>query len=413
MPVKIVRRERLEKGLVEVEYASGTIVHQSTVYFDDDEERETFRGLNRTQAKKQHRARQHEADKGKRPAANKTLLQARDEAFTYAQEMLDAGVEKPPLTAGSLRNHRSAWRKRIDEAPIAKKKLGEIVQADALRFLRDLRKGGQAPLTQNGTVSAIRFVLRFARDNGDMTVDPFHGIKRGEFPSQKPRKEFVARVLSKTEIGYLVEDVMSETYLAASDTLFANAVIVTVLTGLRLSELLGLRWSDVDLVAGRMTVRYQLAALKAEETRTSPRLVDLKAGEARSFPLLPAVREALMRQLEHEQGKGLGGLGDFVFTTVTGKPITQDQMKPAVRRAGRNSRLGHIGPQVLRRSFATAAAHSMPTVEAITFTGHTPEVFEKSYAKPIREAAQADENVQALLDWGIGAATPDTAPTPE
>jgi len=247
-------------------------------------------------------------------------------------------------------------------------------------------------------------VLRYARDVGYMTVDPFHGIKRGEFPAQKPRKEFVARVLSKTEIGYLVEDVRSEAFLAASDTLFANAIVLYVLTGMRLSELLGLRWGDVDNVGGILNVRYQLAAQKVAEIRANPRLVDLKAGEARSFPMLPAVAEALVEQLAHEQAKGLGEAGHFVFTTATGLAITQDEMKAAIRRAGRTSRLGRIGAQVLRRSFTTAIAHAgVPAVEAVTFTGHTPAVFEGFYAKPIREASQRDENIQKLLDWGIGA----------
>jgi len=414
MPVEIVRKESLAPGLDEIEYASGRVVYRSTVYFDGTEKRETFSDVTRTKAKQLHRARQAEVDSGKRPALAKTLLEVREEAFAYAQEMLDAGVENPPLTVGSLRNHRSAWRKRIEAEPIAKQKLDQIRQADALRFLRTLKKSGLATNTQNGTVSAIRFVLRFARDNGYMTLDPFHGIKRGEFPAQKPRKEFVPRVLSKTEIGYLVEDVRSQAFTDASDTLFTNAVILYVLTGMRLSELLGLRWEDVDNVAGILHVRHQLAAQTAERTRANPRLVDLKAGEARSFPMLPAVAEALVEQLDHEQSKKLGKPGHFVFTTIAGLPITQDEMKVAVRRAGRLSRLGRIGAQVLRRSFTTAIAHAgVPAVEAVTFTGHTPQVFDSFYAKPIREASQRDENVQKLLDWGIGGVRPDTDPTPE
>jgi len=132
VPVTIVRQETIADGLVECEYASGKVVHKSIVYFDDTQQLKTLQGLNRTQAKKAHRDRQHAVDKGERTVSTKTLLQVRDEAFAYAQEMLDAGVENPPLAVGSLRNHRSAWNQRIDSAPIAKRKLTEITQADAL-----------------------------------------------------------------------------------------------------------------------------------------------------------------------------------------------------------------------------------------------------------------------------------------
>lgn len=415
VPSKILSNVTLATGLVERTYASGKVVHRSTVYYDDTEKTETFSGLTRTEAKKLHRDRQHEVDEGSRPTVAKTLLEVRDEAFAFAQRQLDKKVDEPPLRKGTLRNYKDAFRLRIEQMPIGKKKLSEIDQAVALRFLRELRECGRATNTQNGTVSALRFVLRYAREMKYMKLDPFAGIPKKEFPKQKPRKDWEAKTLGPTEISYLVEDIWTPAFLGATDTLYANAVILYVCVGMRLSELLALRWQDVDLVEGILHIRQQLEAGEAAHVRANPTLVDLKAGEARDIPMLPAVSEALLRQLEHEQGKELGELGDFVFTSAAGEVVTHDNMKSAVRRAGRVSRLGSgFGAQVLRRTFCSAAAGAgIPSVEAAKMTGHDPAVFDEFYAKPNREKKQAEQNMQKLLSWGLGAASPDSAPTPE
>lgn len=96
-------------------------------------------------------------------------------------------------------------------------------------------------------------------------------------------------------------------------------------TGLRRGEALGLRWSDVDLDAGRLAVRQTLLAINSHmefgepKTARSRRTVDLDAG---TVAVLRAHRKA---QLEERAGRGLGRLraGTLVFTDEGG-----DQLHP-------------------------------------------------------------------------------------
>ena len=92
--------------------------------------------------------------------------------------------------------------------------------------------------------------------------------------------------------------------------------------GLRLGEVLGLQWADVDLKAGRLQVRHALQTIG--KTRE---LADLKSRESRRALALPAVVvRALTRhkvsQAERQLAAGPDWLkGDYVFTTRNGRPL--------------------------------------------------------------------------------------------
>lgn len=66
-------------------------------------------------------------------------------------------------------------------------------------------------------------------------------------------------------------------------------VLVALGTGLRQGEQLGLAWEDVDLDAGRLTVRQELTRLAGHYQRVEPKTPRSR----RTVPLAPAVVEAL------------------------------------------------------------------------------------------------------------------------
>jgi integrase len=130
----------------------------------------------------------------------------------------------------------------------------------------------------------------------------------------------------------------ARTFLAATtDDWLEPAYVVAVSTGLRQGELLALRWQDVDLDAGTLTVAHTLAigsrVLAEPKTERARRKLTLG-----SEPLA-SLREQRRRQLEerlvagsrwHDQG--------FVFTTTTGTPYDAANVRRAfavaLRRAG-------------------------------------------------------------------------------
>jgi integrase len=108
-------------------------------------------------------------------------------------------------------------------------------------------------------------------------------------------------------------------------------------SGLRVSELAGLTWADIDLVDRVVRVDRQLAPLRRGE---EPRRVRPKSqASVREVPLLDRVYEALLAQPREEQAKGLGSASDYVFTSLTGRPLGRDRLSKrgvlgATKRAG-------------------------------------------------------------------------------
>ncbi len=97
--------------------------------------------------------------------------------------------------------------------------------------------------------------------------------------------------------------------------------VVAVTTGLREGELLGLKWKDVNLEAGTLSVRRSLSYTTKEPIFNNP-----KNGKGRSLKLPHAAVDALKRHkaAQNEERLRLGILWedhDLVFPGQTGKPM--------------------------------------------------------------------------------------------
>jgi integrase len=116
-----------------------------------------------------------------------------------------------------------------------------------------------------------------------------------------------------------------------------GAMILTALrTGLRIGELRALRWQDVDLVAGVLTVRRSAS----KDDVGTP-----KSGRKRSIELGREISAALKK---HRHLRG-----ELVFCHPTGRMLTENECKHPIRRACTRAGLRQIGWHSLRHTFAS------------------------------------------------------------
>jgi integrase len=151
---------------------------------------------------------------------------------------------------------------------------------------------------------------------------------------QSRKRLKVPRVLTPEEFKALVAR-LAEPY--------RSMVITVACLGLRVSELLGLQWADVDF--DKLTVKVQRSVVegKVNETKT-------EASEG-SLPLDAGLAQVL---LAHRATSKRAAPLDFVFAGEAGKPrwkdaILADYIKPAAAKA----EIGSIGWHTFRHTYST------------------------------------------------------------
>jgi integrase/recombinase XerD len=268
---------------------------------------------------------------------------------------------------------------------IGRRKLSELGKADVLRVLDACCAAGLSEWGTHGVLTALRAVLRFARERDYMTLDPFQGVPRDRLPAQRSQSE--TRALRPEEAALVLAELRGSRDRALGCLLLDG--------GLRVSEALGLTWADVALVERVLYVRGQLARTKMGE---AARIVPPKSIRGiRTVPLLPRLGEALEALYAGEDD------ADLVLRTRRGTPLSRHNAARSIRKAGERARLGNVTPHVLRRTLGTALSEAgVPVAAAAAILGHSVEVNHSTYVKAHRDAIERDRARDALVELGLG-----------
>lgn len=176
--------------------------------------------------------------------------------------------------------------------------LDEIGPLQVEKYKARRLKDGVTKSTTNRCLAVLRKMLTLAVEWGYLEKDAVPKIKF--FPEKDNRKE---RFLTNEE---------EQRLLASASPTLRSIVIIAVNTGMRLGEILGLRWNQIDFTARRIRVE-----------RT-------KSGKIRFIEINTPLLQELTRL------RSLDGRSPYVFLSdVTGKPLTtvKTAFKGACRRA--------------------------------------------------------------------------------
>jgi integrase len=168
-------------------------------------------------------------------------------------------------------------------------------------------------------------------------------------------------------------------------------VLTAAMTGLRQSELLGLRWCDVDWVAQRIRVRN--AFVRGEHS--SEGKSDLSA--RRSVPMADRLAGELDRYSRRTEYRGDGHL---VFAhPQTGRPLDRSKVTKRFKAACVGAGVRPVKFHDLRHTFATRlAAAGQPLRVIQEFLGHADSKTTQIYA----HYAPAEQEVEMVNDAFAG-----------
>jgi len=150
---------------------------------------------------------------------------------------------------------------------------------------------------------------------------------------------------------------------SVSEDRLSTAFSLMLSAGLRVGELLALRWVNVNLESGILAVKESVSRVNTfdESSETKTKLIvqspKTKSGK-RNIPLIPSIIEELKRHKHRqitERLKAGGGYenSDLVIATELGKQIDRRNFDKRFKRLLRDASLEEINLHALRHTFAT------------------------------------------------------------
>ena len=133
---------------------------------------------------------------------------------------------------------------------------------------------------------------------------------------------------------------------------------VMALTGMRLSEVLGLKWQDVDLDAGVVTIRRGWVRNRVQMT---------KSGHARQVDLSSRLVEDLAAwRSAHTPGAFGDATPDWLFPSKASTPVDHNYIQRDFKRVLQAARLPrHFTPHCLRHTYATLLIKAGESIEYV------------------------------------------------
>jgi integrase/recombinase XerD len=203
----------------------------------------------------------------------------------------------------------------------------KIQREDILVFLGTLDRQGLSPRTRARKLSCIKGFFRFLTESGQIVENPSERLEAPRLPRRIPHyleSEEVERLLAATK-----------THSPEGKRDYAMLELVYA-TGLRVSEIVGLELSRIDLEVGCVTVMG-----KGSRERVVPMGIPA-SGAVASY--LETARPSLARFKRSEH----------LFLTRRGKAMTRQAFWKIVKKTALAAGINKdISPHTLRHSFAT------------------------------------------------------------
>jgi integrase/recombinase XerD len=242
---------------------------------------------------------------------------------------LEAWLTHLAAERGLARNSLAAYRRDLEALgrQIKGRGLVSVGQDDLLLALRRMRTAGRSPRSVARWLVAVRGFYSWTAQEGTIAENPAARLEPPKMWKTLPR------VLDGSDVERLLEAPDRADPRGARD---AAMLEVLYATGLRASELVGLRLHDLRLDAG-----YLRCVGKGSKERVVPMGAEANAALQ---AYLASGRKALLA----------GRRSDTVFVGRVGAPLTRQGFWKLIKAHGRRAGIrASLSPHVVRHSFAT------------------------------------------------------------
>ena len=254
------------------------------------------------------------------------------------------------------------------------------------RILNKMKREGYSSGYIENTRQTMNMIFHQAAMNGIIIINPVEKsiLPKVESEERNPRR----RALTEQEQKAFLE------CAAKRKPFYADIFYVGFFTGMRIGEINGLEWRDIDFEKMEIHVNGTMIKIAGKDYYKGP----VKTGESkRTIPMLPEiakrlrrhkVEQAKLRMMLGDKWQPVKGLEHLVFTTMFGKPLMTlsvgryiDSTVNAVNRAEEKKAAAEhrkpelmetFCPHAMRHTFATRALErGIPPKVVQSYLGHS------------------------------------------
>ena len=311
--------------------------------------------------------------------------------YVIINEMYDLWVQlKRGIKDNTFENYKYMYNTFVRPS-FGKKRIQTLKKSDVKFFYNYL---ADQRCLQASTIDSIHTVLHQVLD---MAVDDKY-IRNN--PSDKALKELKQSHAFKTEKRRaltIAEQELFLNYLRNNETYSHWYPIFAVMlgTGMRVGEITGLRWCDIDLDNGVIDINHTLVYYcHRHEVELNGCYFNINTPKTkasnRKIPMIESVKEAFLMEKANQEKTGIkcsaviDGYSDFIFVNRNGKTQHQGTLNKAIRRIIRDCNdevllndenatvlLPHFSCHSLRHTFSTRMCEAGINVKVIQDTlGH-------------------------------------------
>lgn len=306
-----------------------------------------------------------------------------------------------PSTRGAYEHVRD-----IQLAPLLDYPAAEVTPAEMMKWAQQLRDGrpwvstadtGLAESTVHTALVTVASAFKWGVQEGYLSRSPVRVPRKDKAldPVEIPTRAQIDAVIKRVESGGAVYVAKGLENRARPNPAVADMMHIALWAGLRVSEIAGLVVGDVDLDAGFIHVRAQLA-------RDGKRRVAVKSHTSRrDVPVAPALVPVLRRLT-------VGRAPDaWLLVSSNGHPVQVSYAGKVVRYAAESVGAPGVHFHALRHFFVSSMLTAGVAVQDVAaVAGHTPATTLETYAHVLdgyRDRVSAAFDAPAFSACGISA----------
>lgn len=316
---------------------------------------------------------EHEADLHEAPEDREATF---DDAAAGWLDHLEHEKRAKPSTLADYRLMLARPQPKQQGARIMRafggRKLATIGATDVRRFLATLDREDVSARTVNKHRQVLHAIFEYARrsDTFGLRENPAADTHKRPEGGAKPIETFEpeeVQAIARAAREGSHRRRPAHGYSAATDAEWqrindqdAALFVVAAFTGLRLGELLALRWSDLDFAKARLTVARAMSA--GEEASTT---------KSRRFRTVPLADQAAAELERLSRRKHFTARADLVFCRPDGGPLDRSAIRKRFQSAQKGAAVRARRFHDLRHTFGSLAVRSFDSVSVQAMMGHS------------------------------------------